>query len=317
MNVHCPAATSPEAFFDQLEAPTSLYSSSSSSSSRSTLSSESDAGNIDQDEDLNVEHDGEDYTPIPRSPFITSPMRAHYGDTAGSMIPMTPKSGSSLPSFSLSRFKCKSAPSSPQTTTGWKTKPGPGAGIAIPFFRRKPPPLPPIRISTPTPILIPAHIRTRDLGAPYPLAKDRPRTNGSDSTATTAAMTVNADTSATYSTQATSAASSSGLYPIPYPSPPNSAPCTGTKSPMGISAWRVNEWVSSQMSLPLPDACSAPDTAATITMDELQTENWGGGEGVREIPVLAAMFAQHVENERARIQQIAKRGKRVLVNYAL
>lgn len=86
---------------------------------------------------------------------------------------------------------------------------------------------------------------------------------------------------------------------------------------MRASAWRVNDWVSSQMSLPLPHECLVPDIAATATKDGLQTDNWRGGEGVREIPVLAAMFAQHMENEQVRIQQIAKRRKRVPVNYAI
>lgn len=309
MDVHCPAATSPAAFFDQLEMSKSLYASSTTtSSSRSSSSSESDFGNTDQEEDQNVEHDCDDYIPISRTPFVTSPMRAYLGDAADSMISTTPKSALSSRSFSLLRFKPRTALSSALKNTVLKTKPRLGARRAMSFFRRKLPPTPPIRISYPTPTVIPAHIYTRNLRALDLPAKDRPRAN-SDSTTTTVAMTLNTDTDATYTTQATSTASLSELYFIPHLLPRRSVPYIGTKPPVRICERRVSQWVSTQMTAP---AWLAPDAAATATKDGLRTEDWRGAEGVREIPALAPggdVRPAYGERE-ARIHRIAKRGKR-------
>lgn len=321
MDVFSPAAATPVAFFDQLESPISLYSAGSSSScSTSTLESDVDE---EKEEGQDVYQHRESYTPVPRSPFITSPMRAHLWDTSGTIEPTTPTSASSFHSFSLSRFRTKSAPSRPPKTLALKTKPAPEAGKGLSFFRRKASPAPRIRISAPTPILVPAHIRTHDPRAVHSNTPARPRTGCSDvstKTATTITTTLSTDTtdttatsctSATYTTNATSIASSSRLDPNPYPSPPLSsslmtlygaqlAPCMGTKPPLRDREGRVNEWIASQLSLPLPlDEIGAGAAKA----------QWSGGEGTREIPVLSGIIVQHMEDERVRLRQIAKRGK--------
>lgn len=77
MDVHSPAPTSPAAFFDVMQDTPSF----DGSSSGSSVSSESDSEDEDEeiamggnDREVHNEDDEEEYTPLPRSPFITSPL---------------------------------------------------------------------------------------------------------------------------------------------------------------------------------------------------------------------------------------------------
>ncbi|KAF7968612.1 hypothetical protein HWV62_29999 [Athelia sp. TMB] len=318
MIINCPSGASPAAFFDQVEhSHISLYSSGSSfSGSKSSLdSSDKTADEYHSEEAV---EDGENYTPIQRTPFITSPMRAHFGDSKANMVATKPQPRSFTQSFLI--FKTKDgAPPSPPKLPIIKAKQTSGAGKRACRFRRKS--APGIRIPVPIPITLPMPT----VATPGPRAVVRPRTKSStwtDITTTTATTTT--DTSVISNTTAsTSVASSSVPFPVsgfPRPRFPPRATLSTSHSastnpvrnvlvtPEDHDNGRVSEWVNSQLSLSLSSTPEAGDSESGAGPDGVAVK-WKGGEGVREVPVLMGMLLHHMEDEKVRLRKISRRGK--------
>ncbi|KAF7968611.1 hypothetical protein HWV62_29997 [Athelia sp. TMB] len=169
MDVHSPLPTSPSAFFDALQEP--AYDSASDSSS----SSESE----DEEESEEFEETGGEYTPLPRSPFITSPLGPGLqfrapSPMSPSQIPPAPFSAANYPDpcpspntqASSGGFwrHAKAARSTPTIASSRKSLFSPAVAAFSPTFakfasrgifgrKRKGKPVP--HISSPIPVHIP------------------------------------------------------------------------------------------------------------------------------------------------------------------